>query len=100
MAVLPGKSPRRIYVSGHYDSLNLGGRPTPSNARRARAPAARRRGDPQTRPGIDYEVDAPGANDDGSGTVLTMELARVFAESGIEFDATLVFICWAGEEQG
>jgi len=32
--------------------------------------------------------------------VLTMELARVFAESGMEFDATLVFICWAGEEQG
>ena len=29
-----------------------------------------------------------------------MELARVFAESGLEFDATLVFICWAGEEQG
>ena len=24
VAVLPGKSPRRIYVSGHYDSLNLG----------------------------------------------------------------------------
>jgi hypothetical protein len=45
-------------------------------------------------------VSANGANDDGSGTVLTMELARVFAESGIQFDATLVFICWAGEEQG
>jgi len=44
--------------------------------------------------------DAPGANDDGSGTVLTMELARVFAESGIQFDATLVFVTWAGEEQG
>ena len=29
-----------------------------------------------------------------------MELARVFAESGIEFDATLVFALWAGEEQG
>jgi Zn-dependent M28 family amino/carboxypeptidase len=29
-----------------------------------------------------------------------MELARVFAESGIEFDATLVFIAFAGEEQG
>jgi hypothetical protein len=43
---------------------------------------------------------APGANDDGSGTVLTMELARVFAESGIEFDATLVFIAFAGEEEG
>ncbi len=26
IAVLPGKSPRRIYVSGHYDSLNLGER--------------------------------------------------------------------------
>src|SRR5689334_8046637 len=25
MAVLPGKTPRRIYVSGHYDSLNIGG---------------------------------------------------------------------------
>lgn len=43
---------------------------------------------------------APGANDDGSGTVLSMELARVFAESGIEFDATLVFMAVAGEEQG
>jgi len=32
--------------------------------------------------------------------VLTMELARVFAESGVQFDATLVFMCWAGEEQG
>jgi hypothetical protein len=29
-----------------------------------------------------------------------MELARVFAQSGIEFDATLVFIALAGEEQG
>ena len=26
VAVLPGKSARRIYVSGHYDSLNLGAR--------------------------------------------------------------------------
>ena len=107
MAVLPGRSPRRIYVSGHYDSLNLG--PAGSWRRRPRAPGARRRrrrrasgqpADPLQRPGIDYDIDAPGANDDGSGTVLTMELARVFAESGLEFDATLVFICWAGEEQG
>jgi hypothetical protein len=29
-----------------------------------------------------------------------MELARVFAESGLQFDATLVFIALAGEEQG
>src|SRR4029077_301182 len=27
-------------------------------------------------------------------------LARVFAQSGLEFDATVVFICFAGEEEG
>jgi hypothetical protein len=83
VAVLPGRSARRIYVSGHYDSL-------------ARDPKS-------TTPGFNWaEADnvAPGANDDGSGTVLTMELARVFAESGVEFDATLVFAAFAGEEQG
>lgn len=42
---------------------------------------------------------APRANDDGSGTALTMELARVFAESGLQFDATLVFMATAGEEE-
>ena len=96
VAILPGRSPRRIYVSGHYDSLNIGGQ----NASNSAAPGTTTGGDRQTRPDFDHNVEAPGANDDGSGTVLTMELARVFAESGIEFDATLVFICWAGEEQG
>ena len=135
MAILPGKTPRRIYVSGHYDSLNLGGGgQQTSNAGGAQgaggaggasgaggAGGAGRAGgavqtrpgagaqapgeeparvDPQTRPNQDYNIDAPGANDDGSGTVLSMELARVFAESGIEFDATLVFMTVAGEEQG
>lgn len=81
MAVLPGRTARRVYVSGHYDSL-------------ARIP-------------LEAALDwgqwghpAPGANDDGSGTVLTMEAARVIAASGIEFDATLVFIALSGEEQG
>jgi Zn-dependent M28 family amino/carboxypeptidase len=32
--------------------------------------------------------------------LLVMELARAFAESGIDFDATLVFTAVAGEEQG
>ncbi len=94
MAVLPGRSPRRVYISGHYDTVNLR---AAMAAASSRAPNA---GDPQTNREIDYNVDAPGANDDGSGTVLTMELARVFAQSGIDFDATLVFITWAGEEQG
>ena len=121
MAVLPGKTPRRIYVSGHYDSLNLGaggqqtsnsgagrGAQTPTRPGAAAqapgeppAPAlATAPADPQTRPNQDYNIDAPGANDDGSGTVLSMELARVFANSGIDFDATLVFMTVAGEEQG
>jgi len=87
VAVLPGKSPRRLYVSGHYDSL----------ARAAQAPGA------ADATGFDWAAAdnvAPGANDDGSGTALTIELARAFAQSGIEFEATLVFVCFAGEEQG
>jgi len=91
IAVLPGRSPRRIYVSGHYDSLNLVPEGQLALNRGATAPPAARQ---------DYNVDAPGANDDGSGTVLVMELARVFAQSGIDFDATLVFMTVAGEEQG
>ena len=98
MAILPGRTPRRIYISGHYDSVNIGGQNVSNSAAPTAAPAAG--GDRQTRPGFDPNVEANGANDDGSGTVLTMELARVFAESGIQFDATLVFITWAGEEQG
>lgn len=98
MAILPGRTSRRVYVSGHYDSINLGPGVQVASARRpADSPPGR---DRQTESGFDYEAPAPGANDDGSGTVLTMELARVFAESGLQFDATLVFICWAGEEQG
>jgi Zn-dependent M28 family amino/carboxypeptidase len=47
---------------------------------------------------MDSTSDAPGADDDGSGIAVTLELARVL--SAYEFDATLVFICFAGEEQG
>ena len=94
VAILPGKTPRRIYVTGHYDTVDNGGQGA-ANSRPAGAPA-----EAAATPTRDINGPAPGANDDGSGTTLTMELARVFAESGIEFDATLVFVCWAGEEQG
>ena len=80
VAVLPGRSARRLYVSGHYDTV-------------ARQPGG----------AFDWmkpDNDAPGANDDGSGTALTLELARAFAQSGLTFDATLVFAAFAGEEQG
>jgi hypothetical protein len=129
VAILPGKSPRRIYVSGHYDSLNLGragqaglntaagnqdqpqtapgsqrGQAAQTTAQgqtagRGADPGGQRGAGGQT-PQRDPNVVAPGANDDGSGTVLSMELARVFGESGIEFEATLVFMTVAGEEQG
>jgi hypothetical protein len=76
VATLPGtqaESRDRIYVvSGHYDSM-------PSSP-------------------VDGEKDAPGANDDASGTAVSMELACVMSK--YRFDATLVFMAVAGEEQG
>jgi hypothetical protein len=86
-----------VYITGHYDSVNLG--PGVMAALAFAAPGARVP-NPQSQPSFDHEANAPGADDDASGTALTMELARVFANSGINFDATLVFACWAGEEQG
>lgn len=76
MATLPGTMEgardRRYYVIGHYDS---------------RASDV-----------LDAEIDAPGANDDATGVALLMELARVMSRQS--FDATLVFMATAGEEQG
>jgi hypothetical protein len=97
IALLPGKTSRRVYISGHYDSLNLG---QGVSAMFAAARPDARISNPQREPTFDHEKNAPGADDDASGTALTMELARVFANSGIDFDASLVFACWAGEEQG
>jgi hypothetical protein len=76
VATLPGsqaESKDRVYVvSGHYDSRN-------SDV-------------------MDARSDAPGANDDASGTAAVMEMACVMAK--YKFDATLVFMAVAGEEQG
>lgn len=89
VAVLPGRSERRVVVSGHYDTV-------------ARIEAS----DPASGGGgggfdwTRFDNPAPGANDDGSGTVLTMEVARVLAQSGIDFDATLVFVAFVAEEEG
>jgi len=101
LAILPGRSPRRIYVSAHYDSVNIGRTgQIGANTRPPTAPGQAPPPDPQRRANQDYNAAAPGANDNGSGTALTMELARVLAESGVDFDATIVFALWAGEEQG
>jgi hypothetical protein len=88
VAILPGRSARRVYVSGHYDTV------------------ARLQADPSSGGGgggfdwTRFDNPAPGANDDGSGTVLTMEVARVLAQSGLDFDATLVFVAFVAEEEG
>jgi hypothetical protein len=79
VAKLPGRSDpaRLIIVEGHYDSCICSVSMT------------------------DSASDAPGANDDGSGTVAVMELARVFSKAfprGME--ATILFVTVAGEEQG
>jgi hypothetical protein len=73
-AVLKGTTdPTRVYVvSGHYDSMCSS--PT------------------------DAKCDAPGANDDASGTAVSIELARVMSKR--KFDATIVFMAVPGEEQG
>ncbi len=44
--------------------------------------------------------DAPGANDDGSGTALVLEAAKVLSAIGIRYNATIVFAVLSGEEQG
>src|SRR5215470_10041377 len=75
-AILKGADPaqsKRIYlVTGHYDSRNS------SNENST---------DP-----------APGANDDGSGTSVSIECARVLSKH--KFPATIIFLTVAGEEQG
>ena len=96
MAVLPGRSARRIYISGHYDTLaRPGGQGASNSGADTQTLTA-----PPADPNAPLDNFAPGVNDDGSGTALTIELARVFSQSGIDFDATLVFMCHAGEEQG
>lgn len=95
MAVLPGRSARRIYISGHYDTVAFAGGQGNSNA--GGTPGARTT---SPDPAAPLDNPAPGVNDDGSGTALAIELSRVFSQSGIEFDATLVFMAHVAEEQG
>ncbi len=47
---------------------------------------------------MDRVGDAPGANDDGSGTAAVIECARVMSRHG--FPATIIFVAVSGEEQG
>lgn len=40
------------------------------------------------------------ANDDGSGTALVMELARIFHQAGVETERSIRFVLWNNEESG
>ena len=75
-AILRGNDPanasRVVLVTGHYDSRN-----SETN---------------------DATGASPGANDDGSGTAVSMECARVLSQH--KFPATIIFLTVAGEEQG
>jgi hypothetical protein len=105
VAALPGKTMPEtlVVVSGHYDSINLG-RPqgganaTSAGPGAADAPAAIGERPTQSNWEANAELPAPGACDDASGVAATMELARVMSQ--YEFDKTLVFIAFAGEEEG
>lgn len=47
---------------------------------------------------MDFTSDAPGANDDGSGTALVLEAARLLSKDNHR--ATIVYALLSGEEQG
>jgi hypothetical protein len=47
---------------------------------------------------MDSVGDAPGANDDGSGSAAVLECARIMSKHG--FPATVIFVTVSGEEQG
>lgn len=89
IATLPGTSQKdqEIIICAHYDSLNM--------IRRA-----------NSIPGADATdviataeaKDAPGVSDNASGVALVMELARLMSQH--EWEKTIVFIAFAGEEQG
>ncbi len=68
----PANAKRIVLVTGHYDSRN-------SDT-------------------LDAKGDAPGANDDASGTAVSLECARVLSK--LKFPGTIVYLTVAGEEQG
>ncbi len=75
MGILKGTDPndKRIFIiSGHLDNMR-------SNV-------------------MDRTGDAPGADDDGSGTSAVIECARIMSKHS--FPATVIFVSVSGEEQG
>ena len=80
---------RYLVVSGHYDSVVMIYKP---NSKTEAAPAGV----------LDAEATAaamaPGVTDDASGVATVMELARLM--SAHEYEKSILFVAFAGEEQG
>lgn len=76
IAVYPGAiEPDRFFIIGaHYDS-----RSTDRSSTTQRA---------------------PGANDDGSGTGVLMQIAKIISDNKLQFRYTVILGSWCGEEQG
>jgi hypothetical protein len=68
----PAQASRMVLVTGHYDSRNSDN--------------------------FNTHDPAPGANDDASGTSVSLESARVLSK--LKFPSTIIFLTVAGEEQG
>ena len=73
VATLKGESDHKVIVGGHFDSINMVDR-------------------------NNLNANAPGANDDLSGTSVALECARILANH--HWKNTLVFVAFSGEEQG
>jgi hypothetical protein len=84
LAWLPGRDTTRVLVmGGHYDSCVCGRIDLGALAR------------------FEATQDAPGADDDGSGTSAVVELARVFSKRFPRGLATsVIFVAYSGEEEG
>ncbi len=72
LGMIEGENPNEvIVVGGHYDHV-----------------------------GINEGFIWNGADDNGSGTIGVMTIAKAFAESGVKPKRTVIFACWTGEEKG
>ncbi len=95
VAVLPGKlnPERQFIISAHYDSFALLPRATPPPTNGGDVPATDAYADLSNR-----APTAPGVSDDGSGVAAVLELARIMSQ--YEYEKTIVFVAFTGEEEG
>jgi hypothetical protein len=82
VATLPGKGPNRnraYLMTAHYDSIASKTQDWEKNWR---------------------VLPAPGADDNASGLAEMLETARILSQSDVDFDFTIKFIAFGGEELG